>query len=235
MQNFLERDLANRVEMLLPRDKITIRVAPGWGRLDAHLLELAEREHFDLIVIGTHRRHGLEWLRFGSVSRSILRHANIPVAVAPPPETQKRAKIPELDRVLVATDFSEWGNNAVPYACAILRRGGALKLFHVIEPSSAGASEKFAPHPRKENPKLGVELRSLVPSDCSDRIQIEQEISESSNAAEAIAQAAERFDADVICLGSHGRSGLAKTLLGSVAQGVMTQSKRPVFVVRASE
>ena len=44
--------------------------------------------------------------------------------------------------------------------------------------------------------------------------------------------AAERFGADLICMGSRGRSGLTKVLLGSVAQGVMAQSKRPVLVLR---
>jgi nucleotide-binding universal stress UspA family protein len=77
-----------------------------------------------------------------------------------------------------------------------------------------------------------VQLRALVPADATDRLEIETEIVESADAAEAIAQAAERFDADAICLGSHGRSGLAKTLMGSVAQGVMAASKRPVLVVR---
>jgi nucleotide-binding universal stress UspA family protein len=71
-----------------------------------------------------------------------------------------------------------------------------------------------------------------VPPDAGERFDIEAEIIESGNAAEAISQEAERFDADAICVGSHGRSGLAKTLLGSVAQAVMANSKRPVLIVR---
>ena len=54
----------------------------------------------------------------------------------------------------------------------------------------------------------------------------------STDPAKAICQAARRFGADVICLGSHGRSGLSAALPGSVAQGVMAQSHRPVLVVR---
>jgi nucleotide-binding universal stress UspA family protein len=75
-------------------------------------------------------------------------------------------------------------------------------------------------------------LRSLVPADARNRFRIEPEIVENADAAEAIRQAAERFNADVICLGSHGRSGLAKTLLGSVAHAVMAGSRRPVLIVR---
>ena len=53
--------------------------------------------------------------------------------------------------------------------------------------------------------------------------------------AEAIAQEAERFRADAICLASHGRTGLGKAFLGSVTEGVMTRSRRPVLIVRADQ
>jgi nucleotide-binding universal stress UspA family protein len=56
---------------------------------------------------------------------------------------------------------------------------------------------------------------------------------ESNNPAEAIAQAAERFNADAICLGSHGRSRLAEKLLDSVDQAVIANSKRPIFIFRS--
>jgi nucleotide-binding universal stress UspA family protein len=68
--------------------------------------------------------------------------------------------------------------------------------------------------------------------DARRRFRIDPEIIESADAAESIRQAAEGFNADLICLGSHGRSGLAKTFLGSVAQGVMAGSRRPVLIVR---
>ena len=234
IQDFLERDLSERVAMLLPPEKVTITVEAGWGHTEAYLFEMAQRQQADLVVVGTHRRHGLGRLRFGSVSRTVLHHATVTVAVVPPAEDRRRAAIPKLDRVLVATDFSELGNKAVPYGCAVLRRGGTLKLIHVIEPATtAAAGGKNEPRPAKENPKLLAQLRALVPPDAEEHFDVEAEIIENYNAAAAIGQQAERFDADAICLGSHGRSGLAKTLLGSVAQAVMEGSKRPVLIVRS--
>ncbi|WP_269744534.1 universal stress protein [Stigmatella aurantiaca] len=47
-----------------------------------------------------------------------------------------------------------------------------------------------------------------------------------------IAQAAERHGADLICMGTHGRTGLARAVMGSVAQAVMARSDRPVLMVR---
>ncbi len=233
IQNFLERDLAEHVALRLPPENVTVTVAPGWGHPAGHLLEMVDREEVDLIVLGTHHRHGWSRLRFGSVSRNVLHHAPISVAVVPSPDERPRLSMPKLERVLVATDFSELGNSAVPYAGAIVHPGGTLKILHVMEP--AAAAQKNQPRPEKDNPKLRMQLRALVPPDAQDRFRIEPEIVESGEPAIAIRQAAERFNADVICLGSHGRSGLAKTLLGSVAQAVMAASSRPVLVVRETD
>ena len=74
-----------------------------------------------------------------------------------------------------------------------------------------------------------------MPAEASESFDIQEEIIESADAAQAIAQEAERFRADTICMGSRGRSGLAKTFFGSVAQGVMAKSKRPVLIVQADE
>ncbi len=233
IQTLLERDVAEHVAMRLPPEQVSVRVEPGWGHPEGALFEIAQREQADLVIVGTHRRRGWGRLRFGTVSRTVLRHAQVSVAVIPPPEEGPPAAVPKLDRVLVATDFSELGNNAISYACAILEAGGTLKVVHVIAPASA--AEKSEPHPDKDNPKLRVQLRGLVPPAAVEGFEIETEIIESDDAAKAIMQAAERFNADAICLGSHGRSGLTKAILGSVAQGVMEKSRRPVFVVRADD
>ena len=233
VQNFLERDLAEHVALRLSPENVTVTVAPGWGHPAGHLLEMVHRAQADLIVLGTHHRHGWSRLRFGSVSRNVLHHAPISVAVVPPPDERPPRAMPKLERVLVATDFSELANSAVPYGGAIVRPGGTLKIIHVMEPASA--TPKNQPRPDKDNPKLRMQLRALVPPDAHNRFRIEPEIVESRDAAVAIRQAAERFNADMICIGSHGRSGLAKTLLGSVAQAVMAASSRPVLVVREAD
>lgn len=238
IQNLLERDLAERVAMALPPEKVTVTVEPGWGRPEGNLFELASRQQVDLVVVGTHQRHGLGRLRFGSVSRTVLHHVHATVAVIPPEPAAPAARLAKLARVLVATDFSDLGNSAVSYGAAVAQEGGTLRLVHVIAPETGRVGTGVPdskPRPRKENPKLIAQLYALVPKEARDRFDLEADVIESGDVAEAIAQEAERFRADAICLGSHGRTGVAKTLLGSVAQGVMTKSRRPVLVVRAEE
>jgi nucleotide-binding universal stress UspA family protein len=87
VQKNLERDLKKRIATLLPNQKVTTIVEPGWGTPEGYLFEMASRQKIDLIVVGTHQRHGLGRVLLGSVSRAVLHHAKMSVAVVPPAET----------------------------------------------------------------------------------------------------------------------------------------------------
>lgn len=84
IQTNLERDLNERIATLLPTQEVNAIVEPGWGTPEGYLFEMASREHVDLIVVGTHQRRGLGRVLLGSVSRAVLHHAKVAVAVVPP-------------------------------------------------------------------------------------------------------------------------------------------------------
>ena len=85
---------------------------------------------------------------------------------------------------------------------------------------------------RSQIKMIEKQLRALVPAGAEARwLTTKVEVVESRHCSTAICQAAERFGADLICIGSHGRTGLSKAILGSVAQDVMAGSQRPVLVV----
>jgi nucleotide-binding universal stress UspA family protein len=244
VERVLQRDLRERVALIFGEQPVSLCVMPGWGRTDAHLIQLAKDQQADLLVVGTHQRHGLNRLWLGSVSRGVLHHAPMSVAVVPAPQTPAASPdgIPEFKRALVTTDFSALGDRAVPWAYAALPRGGSVKLIHVMPPwELPGPLVTHYQHKRptrKQQKQLAADalrkLRALIPPGAAARgILTETEVIEQHDVPAAIGQAAERFGADLICLGSHGRSGLSKALLGSVAQKVMARSLRPVLVVRA--
>jgi nucleotide-binding universal stress UspA family protein len=87
IQKNLERDLKKRIAKFLPKQKVTAIVEPGWGTPEGYLFEMASRQKVDLIVVGTYQRHGLGRVLLGSVSRAVLHHAKVAVAVVPPAET----------------------------------------------------------------------------------------------------------------------------------------------------
>lgn len=87
IQKNLEGDLEKRIAKFLPKQKVTAVVEPGWGTPEGYLFEMASRQKVDLIVVGTHQRQGLGRVLLGSVSRAVLHHAKVSVAVVPPAKT----------------------------------------------------------------------------------------------------------------------------------------------------
>ena len=217
-----EHDLRGKAERWLGVQPTMLRVTPGSTRIDEHLLELAREAQADLIVVGTHQWRGVSRLRRASVSRRVLHHARTNVACIPSRSVVAggNAHLPEVRRVLVATDLSEHGGRAIPYAYSVLGAGGAVCVLHVLKPG-------------EEREPILAQLREVVPAEAADRdIRTEVEVIENGDAAGGICEAADRFDADLVCIGSHGRSGLLAAALGSVAHEVIARSRRPVLVVR---
>jgi len=220
----LIRDLQARIGVLGGEGEIAFRPQLGVGRLGDHLLELAEAERVDLIVMGTHHQRGLA--RLGSVAAVTLHHSHTSVAVVPVPEGELLApdEVPCIRRVLIATDLSPLSNFAIPFGYALLgERGGEVYLLHVRGNSEEAATET----------EIAAQLRSLVPKrGVPANVVTRTEIVEHKYAALAICQAADRLGVDAVCVASHGRSGVKRAVLGSVAEAVMRESRRPVFAVR---
>jgi nucleotide-binding universal stress UspA family protein len=98
------------------------------------LSRLVEAEGIDLIVTGTHGKHGLQRLLSGSIAEEIFRLASIPVlAVGPEVVIDPHAEL-RIERILYACDFSPDSSRAMRYAYAVAREYGAHLFFlHVVE------------------------------------------------------------------------------------------------------
>jgi nucleotide-binding universal stress UspA family protein len=87
LQKNLERDLKKRIAGFLRNQKVTAIVEPGWGTPEGYLFQMAKRRNVDLVVVGTHQRRVFGRVLLGSVSRAVLHHAKVSVAVVPPAKT----------------------------------------------------------------------------------------------------------------------------------------------------
>ena len=223
------RDRAMRLLGVAP----AIRVVPQADRVDEQLLALAAEIGADLLVLGTHQWHGLERLWHASTSRRILHDAPMSVACVPVPVAPGGpAAIPKITRVLVATDFSALADRAAPHAYSLLREGGTVFLVHVTRPPESPEGPAHLAHLVRLR-EATARLRALIPPDARVAgIASEEHVVEHTDPATAICEAAERFGAEAICLGSHGRAGISAALLGSVAHAVLARSRSPVLVVR---
>jgi nucleotide-binding universal stress UspA family protein len=109
-----------------------------------------------------------------------------------------------------------------------------LLAVHVVGSGERLDGAVEGPLDQEQRAKLESMLVALIPSEVAT-FQIETKVSvvEGRSAAEAILAAAERLGVDIVAMGSHGRSGLKRLALGSVAEEVARKSPRPVFIVRS--
>ncbi|RKH69791.1 universal stress protein [Corallococcus aberystwythensis] len=224
LREALERESAALLEPLraagLP---VRSRLEPGLGRIADHLIALAEEEQVDLLVVGTHHRKALA--RLWSVSQSARRLAPMSVVSVPVRAAEQglEQEPPRVRTVLATTDFTEPGDRAVAYAFALTPPGGTVHLLHV-EPADATPEQLQAARHQ-------LELRVPGPEHDGSH-QVELSVLRGDDVAEVITQAAERYCVDLLCLGTHARTGVSRAVLGSVAQQVMTRSDRPAVTVR---
>jgi nucleotide-binding universal stress UspA family protein len=240
VQAILERDLRSRVRKHLGDTPVKIVVEPSFGRNDVTLLRLIEKAQPDLVVCGTHQRAGLSRFWKGSVSLELARHCSTNVLLVPAVRGREEG-ISVHRTILAVTDFSDAGNLAVHRAHSLLPAGGTVHLLHVTEPmrrrSELGpnfeSESETASDQLRRLKELDARLRRLVPADAGKHgIKACFEIAEDGDVAAAICQAAERLGVDAISIGSGGSSRLKKMINGSVTQGVLSRSNRPVFVIK---
>ena len=229
----LERDLREKATRLLGSDEVSVQVEGNLGRADHPIVGMAMKSKADLLVVGTHQRTGMGWLREGSVSRGILTYAPMSVACVPT-SVASRMAVPHTrrcQRVLVAVDLDEPYGFAAAYGYSIINPGGTVRLLHNIVPIlvTPRANET---EPQQLDAECLAKLRALTPdqADTPD-ITTEVEVTRNWETAEEICAAAERFGADIICIGSHTRPGFTAKVLGSVSLAVLQTSRRPVLVV----
>jgi nucleotide-binding universal stress UspA family protein len=131
--------------------------------------------------------------------------------------------------ILLATDFSDASEKAFDYAVAIARRyGSRISLVHVIPPESVS----FIPETRAERLQYEVTRQMESLASRSDLRQIPHEtVLRAGSVWSVLSAVIDQQDIDLVVLGTHGRSGLKKLVLGSVAEEVLRKAGCPVITV----
>ncbi|MCA9620002.1 MAG: universal stress protein [Myxococcales bacterium] len=192
------------------------------------ICEHAEKDQADLVVVGTHGRTGLSHLLLGSVAERVLRHAPCSVLAVRPSVTA--ATFPR--RIVVATDFSPASQGAIRDAKMLAEAFDAqLHLVHVYDASSREAliDEAYASLKSVESPITNA-LVKMRDEELGGRGDVT--ILGEANAAVAITDFANDKEADLIVVGTHGRTGLSRLLIGSVAEKTVRLSSVAVWVAR---
>ncbi len=133
--------------------------------------------------------------------------------------------------ILSPTDFSAASEHAFELACALARDYGArLIVLHVVTPPIVPFTEGETLPADKSTYQAALQtLENLQAPDRS--FQFERRLAQGS-AAEVILRTIHEVDADMVVLGTHGRVGLSRLLLGSVAEKVLQEAPCPVLTIK---
>ena len=242
--------VAARVGEGVATETVQLRGDPG-----AELVAESWRRGVDLIAMSTHGRSGLgRWL-FGSVAEHVVRHARVPVLLVPataePPVDRSGPAAPAGDRaprVLVALDGSEHARAAVGPASELATAlGASLHLLRVVVPTvpaawavaglgawGLGALPPVSVYEYDPTAELTAARDDLEPVAAGLRSQGHevQVAVEMGPAAATILDYAREQGMDALVLATHGRSGLARLVLGSVAYETVRRATVPLLLIR---
>lgn len=138
----------------------------------------------------------------------------------------------KIEKILFPTDFSHTGDAALSMATALARDNGAkLYIVHVQEPPAFyGGGEMYYGMLDPSTDELIKMLEKVKPND--PNVPYEQRLL-SGDPAGALVEFAENEKIDLIVLGTHGRSGLSRLLMGSVAEAVVRRAPCPVLTFKS--
>jgi nucleotide-binding universal stress UspA family protein len=191
---------------------LTPRVRSGASAYEGILEEAGELRP-DLIIMGRHGYTGLTRLLMGSVTARVIGHSPCNVLVVP-------REVPlSFKRLLVASDGSKFSEAAWTEALSLAETMGS-DLFGV----SVAASDR-------DIPAATQVVRGLEESASQQGIVLDTMIP-MGRPEEGIVKAADFKAASLIIVGSHGRTGIKRLLMGSVAERVIGDAKCPVLVVK---
>lgn len=194
------------------------------------ILKVSERVGADLIVLGTHGRTGLSRILAGSVAEAVMRQARCPVLALRTPESEK-PRPPEITAILHPTDHSPECRGALAVARQMARDLGArLCLLHVTLPAETTPGVIPFPVNLREEHEILETLRWQVEgSDLKAPVDV---MLRRGDVAGEILRAAREAACDLIVMGTHGRTGVRRILMGSVAEAVLRAAECPVLAVR---
>ena len=149
--------------------------------------------------------------------------------------------MPVITTILVPTDFSEASGHALRYACGLAEAlGASIHVLHTVEMVhiAAGYMELYPP-PQEYFDELEKAARSnlaaTLTAEATERFRAAFVLRSGSPAQEILVYLKEHSEVDLVVMATHGRGGVARLMMGSVADKVVRAARCPVLTVREVE
>ena len=214
------------------------------GHPAEEIVDYADKEDIDLIVMATHGRSGISRWALGSVADKVVRATKRPVALI----RAKGAHANFRDRgilksILIPLDGSKESEAVIPYIEEIAARLNVeVVLFLVVAKAyhaeAVGDGVAQLPYSEEEMEPLVASAESYIQKRCAlleSRGIVTRSAVKVGNAAEEIIKLADEIRSDMVAMSTHGRSGISRWTLGSVANKVLHGGNTPVLLVKVSK
>ena len=214
-----------KAEDLARKPAVSIKTVCAVGEAHERIVELAQDEHCDLIVMGP-KGHGLiELALIGSVTRRVIGYSPVDVLVIP-----DKASL-AWDKLLLATDGSGFSRQAAQKALELAQAYGSelavVSVAHIPPVLLAEAPDTVEMMRREHQSYI-----SAVAAEAEKLNLKAAGFLREGPPARAITELARHEKASLIVMGSHGRTGLKRLLMGSVTERVIGDAPCPVLVVK---
>ncbi len=185
------------------------------GRTFDEVTEVAKANNIDLIVMGSHGASGFKELFIGSNTEKVIRTSEIPVLAIKGDETEV-----SFNKVVFANDFTEETARGFQKIVDFLKLNGSTPHFLMVN-----TPNNFKPtHVAEELAHAFLKQFNLDDYEFSIYNDLDIE--------KGILNFAERVDADLIAMGTHGRKGFARLLNGSISEDLMNHSPRSIITFK---
>jgi nucleotide-binding universal stress UspA family protein len=210
----------------LPEENITCRSVISEGKPAQQIVELAEKEKVDVIIMGPEK---------GAVTAQVIHAASRPVLVIPESDRQLKP-LQKITRILVATDCSPYSRMVVDYAFQLKQLINCeLFLLYVVEFSNAvnfGIRQgDFRDAASKMRSWAKVQLENLTPAQFIEDDSVHRLVEEGP-VSDKIAESAAAQSANLVVLGAHGYGPVEKHFVGTTASSVLNKIGRPMLIVK---
>lgn len=200
------------------------------GKPHQALAKQVSQSQADLLIVGRHHIEPLRDLFVGTTAERLLRHCDIPLLMVTADSSEP------YKNVVAATDFSRSSHHALQ-AALWLASGSNIQLVHVCDPPFMG----FVRYDQDDLDALLVEKESRVQQEViteiahflaeDDQSRIETRIL-TGNAATCLTDAVKQYQPQLLVLGTHGRQGISRLLIGSIATHFLSTLPCDVLVAR---
>ena len=224
----------------LEDEGVNASAAIAYGHAAHEIVEFAEENQADLIVMSSHGYSGVKLRILGSIAQEVLHRTCVPLLLVKP-KGEKGTEV-AWKKVLVPLDGSPFSESAIGYVAEVVKGSGSeIVLVRVSEPPMVPVtwSRDVDSHRKEYQQRLTGEMQQQaieylegVRATLGKKRMKVKPLAVVGVAPQSILDTAEKENADLLVMSTHGRSGVSRWVYGSVVNEVVQRCVRPMLLVR---